>query len=231
MRTPHFIHLTLSVCLVGSLFACSSDDKKKAAANDAGVDAGKPAPTMDVLYVLRTDFAPGREFDSYQLETGKPGEILRTNDCATEQSLVTRVKLDASGNPTDGSARPDFGKGVLLDRRPPSELPLESRILLCKDGQFVGALFKSIVLDGTDAGPPGASVVVSFGDGSAGESRTKDVDVVFSIPRDRSLSCDGPKRPDCVAVECKPLPVLHVPHDERCDEGEICDLNAGCVSP
>ena len=187
---------------------------------------------MDVLYVLRTDFAPGREFDSYQLETGKPGEILRTNDCATKQSLVKRVTLDAAGNPTDGTERPDFGAGVLLDRRPPSDLPLESRMLLCKDGEFVGALFKTVVLAGTDAGP-GGGVSVTFTDAglAGGASTLQDVDVVFSIARDRSFACDGPRPPACVAVECDPIPVLHVPHDERCKAGEICDLSKGCSAP
>lgn len=225
MRTP-LTMLTLCGCLLGC-----SDDKKSASSADAALEAGLP-PTMDVLYVLRTDFAPGREFDSYQLETGKPGEILRTNDCATEQSLVMRVKLDSKGNPMDGSARPDFGSGVLLDRRAPSELPLESRILLCKDGEFVGALFKSVVLAGSDAGAGGAAVTVSFGDaGAAGASTNQDVDVVFSIARDRSFTCDGPKPPACVAVKCDPAPVLHVPYDERCKAGELCDLSAGCVTP
>ncbi len=219
----------LFLTIFGGLVSCSADSaKNNATLSDAAVEAG--TPTMDVLYVLRTDFAPGREFDSYQLETGKPGEILRTNECDTEQSLVKRVKLDSKGNPVDGSARPDFGNGVLLDRQPPSSLPLESRMLLCKDGEFVGALFKTVVLAGTDAGAPGAAVSVSFGNGdSAGASNSKDVDVVFSIARDRSVTCDGPKPPACIAVECNPAPVLHVPHDERCQAGEICDPGLGCV--
>ncbi len=221
--------LTISLCIIGALLGCGTE---KNSASDAAIDTGMPMPTMDVKYVLRTDFAPGREFDSYQLETGKPNEILRTNDCATQQSLVKRVKLDSKGNPVDGSARPDFGAGVLLDRREPADLPLESRILLCKDGQFVGALFKTVVLAGTDAGAPGAAITVTFGDpNDPGASTSQDVDVVFSIARDRGFACDGPKPPACVEVSCSPVPVLHVPHDERCKASEVCDSAAGCVSP